>query len=335
MMPLSRVDRKKCGHFDKILPSHLMRPDSRINNVAAMGNHRDKTLVETISRSRLFRDYERAFNETTHLSLTFRQAETLELSKGNAQFENPFCALLGNLGKACENCLKHQRHLSNAATQATATVVCFAGFCESAVPVRLGNELLGFLQVGQIVFKKPARSQFGRVARQLMAWGITTDLKKLEEAYFHTHVIPKEQYEAMLRLLEVFAQHLSISADQIAIQQQHAEPPSITRAKEYINERKGEDMSLQDVARVVNMSTFHFCKMFKKATGLTFTEYLSLVRITKAKNLLLNPNLRISEIAYEVGFQSLTHFNRIFRRIVGDSPSHYREKLPGSGFLAA
>jgi AraC-like DNA-binding protein len=54
------------------------------------------------------------------------------------------------------------------------------------------------------------------------------------------------------------------------------------------------------------------------------------VRIEKAKNLLLNPNLRISEIAYEVGFQSLTHFNRVFRKITGQSPTDYRDKLPSA-----
>jgi AraC-like DNA-binding protein len=58
---------------------------------------------------------------------------------------------------------------------------------------------------------------------------------------------------------------------------------------------------------------------------LTFTDYLSRVRVAKAKTLLLNPHLRISEIAYDVGFQSLTHFNRMFRKIVGESPSYYRE----------
>ncbi|MGZ5566768.1 MAG: helix-turn-helix domain-containing protein [Limisphaerales bacterium] len=77
----------------------------------------------------------------------------------------------------------------------------------------------------------------------------------------------------------------------------------------------------------MNTSTFHFCKMFKKATGLNFTDYVSRVRVEKAKNLLLNPNLRISEIAYEVGFQSLTHFNRVFKKITGQSPSHYRTQL--------
>lgn len=67
--------------------------------------------------------------------------------------------------------------------------------------------------------------------------------------------------------------------------------------------------------------------MFKKTTGVNFTNYLSRVRTERARNLLLNPNLRVSEIAYEVGFQSLTHFNRMFKRILGESPTVYRGKL--------
>jgi AraC-like DNA-binding protein len=61
--------------------------------------------------------------------------------------------------------------------------------------------------------------------------------------------------------------------------------------------------------------------------GLNFTVYLSRVRLEKAKTLLLNPHLRISEIAFEVGFQSLTHFNRRFREILGQSPTDYRARL--------
>ena len=299
-----------------------------------MGKDRGKALVETISKSHLYRDYERAFSETTHLPLSFRPAEIWNLPQSGKKFENPFCALVSKFNSSCANCLDQQQQLSDTAVEKTSTMLCFAGLTESAVPVRMGNDLLGYLQTGQIAFKKPNAAQFNKIARKLVEWGIKTDLKKFEEAYFHTQVITRPQYESMLRLLEVFAQHLAISADQIAIQQENAEPPPITRAKEFINERKGEDMSLNDVAKVVNMSTFHFCKMFKKATGLTFTEYLSLVRIAKAKNLLLNPNLRVSEIAYEVGFQSLTHFNRIFRKMVGESPSQYREKLPRGGILS-
>ena len=88
-----------------------------------------------------------------------------------------------------------------------------------------------------------------------------------------------------------------------------------------------KDLSLTKVAKAVNTSSFYFCKLFKKSTGLNFTDYVSRVRIEKAKNLLLNPNLRISEIAYEIGFQSLTHFNRVFKKIIGQSPTEYRAQL--------
>ena len=61
--------------------------------------------------------------------------------------------------------------------------------------------------------------------------------------------------------------------------------------------------------------------------GANYTDFVSRVRLEKAKNLLLNPHKRVSEIAYEIGYQSLTHFNRTFHRIVGQSPTQYRKSL--------
>ena len=156
------------------------------------------------------------------------------------------------------------------------------------------------------------------------------DLSKLEEAYFHTRVLTHEQYESMVRLLMIFGQHLSMVSNQMLLQQQNAESPAITRAKQFIKEHQSDELSLARVAQAVNTSTFYFCKLFKKATGLHFTDYLSRVRMEKAKNLLLNPNARVSEIAYEAGFQSLTHFNRVFKRVTGQSPTAYRRKLPAA-----
>ncbi|MFZ0711738.1 MAG: helix-turn-helix transcriptional regulator, partial [Terrimicrobiaceae bacterium] len=86
--------------------------------------------------------------------------------------------------------------------------------------------------------------------------------------------------------------------------------------------------SLRRVAQAVNISSYYFCKMFKRATGLTFTHYLSRVRVERAKSLLLNPNARVSEIAFDCGFTSITNFNRTFKELVGQSPSEYREALP-------
>jgi AraC-like DNA-binding protein len=83
------------------------------------------------------------------------------------------------------------------------------------------------------------------------------------------------------------------------------------------------------------MSEFYFCKIFKKETGLTFIDYLSRVRVETLKQLLLNPHKRVSEAAFEAGFQSLSQFNRVFRRIAGEAPSSFRQKLHGSQLAGA
>jgi AraC-like DNA-binding protein/ligand-binding sensor protein len=291
-----------------------------------MDTNRAKALAERISKSRLYQDYERAFSETTHLPLSFRPVQTWQLAQSGKKFENPFCALMAKTNRSCGMCLDAQQTISQPVSK-TQSAVCFAGLTDTSVPVQLGDRVLGFLQTGQVALKQPTQKTFKKIAKQILDWGGKTDLKELEAAYFHTQVLTPKAYQSMVRLLEVFGQHISMAVDQIAVQMDNAEPPPIKRAKEFIEERKTENISMRDVAKVVNVSTFYFCKMFKKATGLTFTEYLSHVRISKAKNLLLNPNLRISEIAYDIGYQSLTHFNRTFHRIVGQSPSAYRKAV--------
>ncbi len=101
----------------------------------------------------------------------------------------------------------------------------------------------------------------------------------------------------------------------------------MSKARRYIEEHQAEKISLPDVAAAAGASVFHFCKVFHKSTGLTFTDFLARVRAETARGQLLNPNRRISEIAYDVGFQSLTQFNRTFRRIYGQSPSQFRAQL--------
>ena len=107
------------------------------------------------------------------------------------------------------------------------------------------------------------------------------------------------------------------------VEQNNAEPPLVLKAREYINKHKNEELSLADVAKAAGASVFHFCKVFHKATGLKFTDYVARVRLEDARTRLLNPNLRVSEIAYDVGFQSLTQFNRTFKRVFGQSPSEF------------
>jgi AraC-like DNA-binding protein/ligand-binding sensor protein len=300
------------------------------------GPNGDRSLVEALVTSKIFQDYERAFAQATGMPVALRPVESWQLPLHGRRNEGPFCALISEKSRACASCLQVQEKLSDMAAYEPGTVSCPNGLCETAVPVRLGDRLVGFLQTGQVFRKKPTPAQFDRAAKLLAHWGVSLDLQELRNAYFSTRVVAAKQHEAIIKLLTIFAQHLAMLSNQVLLQNANAEPPIIARAKDYIHEHQTDNLRLGHVAKHVNTSTFYFCKIFRKATGINFTDYLSRVRIEKSKNLLLNPNLRVSEIAFEVGFQSLTHFNRVFKKILGQSPTEYRGQLLGpNGGLGA
>jgi AraC-like DNA-binding protein/ligand-binding sensor protein len=284
----------------------------------------NKQLVEKLTRSAIYRDYVRAFSTTTGMPLALRAVEHWQPALRGAPNENPFCELMARSNRVCAACLEVQRKLTEKTGDRSRTVTCFAGLSDSAVPIRVGDQMIGFLQTGQVLLKQPDKFRFDRAAKQLVNWGVDVDLGKARESSFHSKELTKKQYRAMLRLLEIFGRHLSILSNQLAVESSSAEPLAVTRAKQFIARNQDNAICLATVAKAVNTSTFYFCKLFKRATSLTFTDYLARVRIEKAKTLLLDRNRRLSEVAYDVGFQSLTHFNRVFRKIVGASPSSYR-----------
>ncbi|MET0262672.1 MAG: helix-turn-helix domain-containing protein [Rariglobus sp.] len=288
-----------------------------------------RALVDQLKRSQIYRDYEQAFRETTGLPFRLRALESFDLSHRGDPNENPFCALMAKSNQSCSACLLLQRRVEEEARMEPKTLKCFAGLCDSAVPVRVGENLIAFLQTGQVLLHKPSAAQFAKTTREILKFGTDVDLKRLEEAYFQSRVVTTKQYSSILRLLEIFALHLATLSNQLSVSESNAEAPSISRARVYIAEKHADDLSLGEVAKAVNMSAFYFCKMFKQATGITFTDYLARVRIEKVKNLLLNPHKRISEAAFEAGFQSLSQFNRVFRKIAGEAPTAYRERIHG------
>ena len=105
---------------------------------------------------------------------------------------------------------------------------------------------------------------------------------------------------------------------------ERAEPVEIWKARKFIQEHSDEELSLTKVSKFVNISANHFSEKFKEVTGVNFVDYIASIRIEKACSLLHDFDLRVSEIAFAVGFQSLSQFNRVFKRLAGKSPTQYR-----------
>jgi AraC-like DNA-binding protein len=109
-----------------------------------------------------------------------------------------------------------------------------------------------------------------------------------------------------------------------ATSRHRAEPVEIWKARKLIQECAEEQLGLTKVAKMVNISSNHLSEKFKQVTGINFVDYVARARFEKARDLLLNSNRRISEIAFAVGFQSLSQFNRVFKRLAGKSPTGFR-----------
>jgi AraC-like DNA-binding protein/ligand-binding sensor protein len=288
-----------------------------------------KQLIDMLRRSRLFRDYEGVFSKATGLALAMRPADYWQLEHQGKKHENPFCALLAERPKSLAVCLEAHQEMIDHTGVLPHTVTCPFGLTETAVPVKLGTKIIGYLRIGQVLRHMPARADTTKVSRALERCGIPFN-GALRKAWEKNPLIPPDKYNAIVRLLAFFAEQLSALANQLVLERQNAEPPLVQKAREYIAQHKTEPLSLSAVAKAAGASVFHFCKVFRKSTGLKFTDYVARIRLEDARTQLLNPNRRISEVAYDVGFQSLTQFNRMFKRVFGQSPTEFRAHLNGA-----
>ena len=99
----------------------------------------------------------------------------------------------------------------------------------------------------------------------------------------------------------------------------------IIQAKLYIDKHYADNINLLEISQAAFLSKFHFIRLFRKNYGRTPYQYLTDVRISKAKQL-LKSHRTISEVCYSVGFKSITSFTGLFKKITGTTPSEYQKK---------
>jgi AraC-like DNA-binding protein/ligand-binding sensor protein len=289
----------------------------------------ETSLLQRIANSDRYKMYQEAFRTATGLPLRIVSADPdgwcLDDQKVN---RSPFCEALNLCQSACSACVDTNRRLmKEAEINGPSTCHCFSGLCATAVPVKMGASVIGYLKTGQVFSKVPSEEQFdkllGAIGRKTLD---KTSREKLKEAYFQTRFVEPLRYQSMVTLLQSFAEQLSEHADSIAIIEEGSEPAAIAKARKYIHANLDQPLPLGLVARQAGLSESHFCRLFKDSAGLTLTDYVNRCRIDWAKRELLKPEARISEIAFLIGYQSLSQFNRSFARIAGLSPTLYRRE---------
>ena len=238
---------------------------------------------------------------------------------------NPLCKMIRDTpegARRCEGC--DRRHQAQAGADGKSKLyTCHAGFLDMAIPIMVQGKHVATISSGQVLSEQPSDIAFQRLCRRLTWLGIPE--RHLRIAYAQAPWMPRNRLTSVMHLLEIFSRQLCGNAWRIRELEACLERPQIRKARAVVEERFREsDLRLSDAATAAGISVAHFSHVFHKETGVPFTSYVQSRRIEEAKRLLAETDQTITEICFECGFNSLTHFNRVFRRGEGCSPRQYR-----------
>jgi YesN/AraC family two-component response regulator len=129
---------------------------------------------------------------------------------------------------------------------------------------------------------------------------------------------------SLIELL-IFINRLSLKPQTRYLEYPSALHKKISEVAKYINSNFKETITLNELSKVFHVSPFYLSRTFKEVTGFTFIEYLNSIRIKEAQRLLVKSSLSVTEIGESTGFESSTHFGRVFKNITKTSPLQYRK----------
>jgi AraC-like DNA-binding protein len=241
---------------------------------------------------------------------------------------NDFCRTLQ--GARIAPCLSYHAGLRIDAARRGQVVcdVCPCDFLHLAAPLVAGGEAVAVLEVGWPLAEVPDGRTVARVIGKLN--GNLPERKRAALKRYHRRCpeLDTVQCERVAGLVGLVAATLGPAVMQQRLAGTGAVPAMVRDAKELAIRRFREPLTVAGVAERLRVSSDHFTRVFRRHEGCGFIQYLMKVRVSEACRLLWKTGLTISEIAYACGFNAVPHFNRIFRRVSGTTPSAYRQCVP-------
>jgi AraC-like DNA-binding protein/ligand-binding sensor protein len=239
----------------------------------------------------------------------------------------PFCAALqaDARGRAlCAMCDQH-RFIEARRSHLALRYRCHAGLREFIVPVIRNGETIALIQCGQVHDRRPTAAEWRAARRDLVKAGI--DSASLRKLFWRNRVLTRERQDDLLNVLELIANRLAHADEQRLLPEAGRTRLQLGRAITFIEVHLEEQLTLPVIAHAAGLSTRSLARLFQKEVGISVIEFILRRRVARARDLLRHTDQTCAEVAFAVGFGSVQHFNRIFRRHQGATPSEWRRPL--------
>jgi len=197
--------------------------------------------------------------------------------------------------------------------------------------LQAGNAAAGITALNRLL-DQCEREQSTVVQLQQLAYGVLSRVTKLlepygdkENGYLHEDKLAELRECWTINQFKQFYLQLFDQAAMMIQEGKGEEPPAITFIMEYMERRYADDLSLEQLADKLQLSSTYLSVYIKEKTGANFSEHLNNIRIRRAKELLADPNLSVQDISLQIGYRNVTSFIRMFKKITGFPPGEYRK----------
>jgi AraC-like DNA-binding protein len=236
----------------------------------------------------------------------------------------PFCRALNALPGGKELCAMcdQSKFLEARRDGQALRYRCHAGLREFVIPVIRDGQTIALLQCGQVHDRAPSAAEWKQARKSLVSAGIRAPV--LRPLFQRNRVLTPARQDDLLELLALVAARLDHSDERQLETAPGQTQAALGRAMTHIETHLAERLTVEAIARTANLSTRSLMRLFRKQVGTSVVNFILRRRVARARQLLQQDGRTCAEIAFECGFGSVQHFNRIFRRLEKASPTQWR-----------
>jgi AraC-like DNA-binding protein len=231
---------------------------------------------------------------------------------------NSYCSIIHTNSTGIKRCFQSDRILLEKCKESGQMEVhtCHAGLIDVALPIKFENHIVGFVILGQM----KGNEEFSNTVGKSLSYLGKEKLEEIKLVYKTVPTFNKERIKSIVNIAVMVAKYI-MQENMVTVKHDAILEKILT----YIDSNIEKNINVSDLIKVSNISKSSLYGLFNRYYNCSVCEYIKNRKIEKAKSLLMNTDLSVSEISAKLGFSTLSYFSKTFKRINGVSPQKYKK----------